>query len=191
MWQDRCKPCKILNQITLKFTIMKNLILILSMISMFLFSCGTQNEGKLSDEEKEKIKSEISPLFNQIVQNSEAGNLKKAIEPYSNKTEFVSISNGQVSDYDKFVEGNKQYFETMKSQKFTETLMNYTFVSRETVIVTWGGSATIKLKDGKQLKVDPFAASLVFNRTNGIWKVIYNHESGVFTPIINDSIKTD
>lgn len=170
---------------------MKNSILILSTISMFLISCGTKNGAKLSDQEKEKIKSEIAPLMNQIVQNSEAGNLEKAIEPYSNRPEFVSISNGQVSDYSKFLEGNKQYFEAMESQKFTESLMNYTFVNRETVIVTWGGSAITKMKDGQQIKVDPFAASIVFNRTDGIWKVIYNHESGVFAAIINDSTKTE
>lgn len=161
------------------------------MICMLLFSCGTQNGDKLSDQEKEKIKSEISPLMNQIVQNSESGNIDKAIEPYSNKPEFVSISNGQVSDYNKFLEGNRQYFEAMKSQKFTETLMNYTFVSRETVIVTWGGSAITKMKDGQQIKVDPFAASLVFSKSDGIWKVIYNHESGVFAPVVNDSTKTE
>jgi hypothetical protein len=170
---------------------MKNSTLILVIISMSLLSCGTKNGATLTDKEKEIIKSEIAPLMNQIVQNSESGNLDKAIEPYSNKPKFISISNGNVSDYNKFVEGNKQSFEAIESQEFTETLMNYTFINKENIIVTWGGSAITKMKDGEQIKVDPFAASLVFNKSDGIWKVIYTHESGVFAPLVIDSTKTE
>ena len=167
---------------------MKSSTLILVIISMILLSCGTKNGATLTDSEKEVIKSEIAPLMKQIVQNSESGNLDKAIEPYSNNPEFVSISNGQVSDYNKFVEGNKQYFEVMGSQSFNQTIMNFTFINKDNVIVTWGGSALAKMKDKQQIKVDPFAASLVFNKRDGSWKVIYSHESAVFTPVVNDSI---
>ena len=169
---------------------MKISTLILAIISMTLLSCGTKNGATLTDNEKVIIRSEIEPLMKQIVQNSQSGNLDKAIEPYSNKPEFLSISNGQVSDYNKFVEGNKQYFEAMESQIFTETLMNYTFINKDNVIVTWGGSALAKMKDKQQIKIDPFAASLVFHKSEGIWKVVFTHESAVFTPVVNDSIKT-
>ncbi len=170
---------------------MKNSTLILGIISMSLLSCGTKNEATLTNNEKEVIKSEIAPLMKQIIQNSQSGNLDKAIEPYSNKLEFLSIANGQVSDYNKFVEGNKQYFKAMESQIFNQTLMNFTFINKDNVIVTWGGSALAKMKDRQQIKVDPFTASLVFNKSEGIWKVIYNHESAVFTPVVIDSIKTE
>ena len=170
---------------------MKNSTLILVIISMSLLSCGTKNGATLTDNEKEVIKSEITPLMKQIAQNSESGNLDKAIEPYSNKPEFLSITNGHLSDYNKFVEGNKQYFEAMESQIFNQTLMNFTFINKDNVIVTWGGSALAKMKNRQQIKVAPFAASLVFNKSDGIWKVIYNHESAVFTPVVNDSIKTE
>ncbi len=170
---------------------MKNSILFLVIVSTSLLSCGSKNGASLTDKDKEIIKSEIAPLMNQIVQNSESGNIDKAIEPYSNKPEFLSISNGQVSDYSKFVEGNEQYFEAMESQEFTETLMSYTFIDKEIVIVTWGGSALAKMKDGQHIKVDPFAASLIFNKSDGNWKVVYNHESGVFAQVVNDSTKIE
>ena len=170
---------------------MEKIILVQTLISLFLFSCGTKNTSNLTDQDKELIKSELVTIMNQIIQNSESGNLEKATEYYSNKPEFISISNGQVSDYNKFIEGNKTYFEAMEVQKFTESLMNYTFINKEIVIVTWGGSALAKLKDGQQMKVDPFAASLVFNKVDGDWRVIYNHESGVFAPIANDTTKIE
>ncbi len=129
--------------------------------------------------------------MDQIVQNSESGNIDKAIEPYSNSTDFISISNGQVSDYSRFVEGNRQYFDAIETQKFTESLMNFTIINSETVIATWGGSALTKMKNGQQVKVDPYAASLVFIKTDGTWKVIYNHESGSLIPIVNDSVQTE
>ena len=132
---------------------MKNSTLILVIISMSLLSCGTKNGATLTDNEKEVIKSEITPLMKQIAQNSESGNLDKAIEPYSNKPEFLSITNGQLSDYNKFVEGNKQYFEALESQIFNQTLMNFTFINKDNVIVTWGGSALAKRKIDNKSKL--------------------------------------
>ena len=155
---------------------------------MFLFSCETKDVSVLTDMEKETIKSEISPIMKQIIENSESGNFVKATEPYSDKPGFISISNGRVSDYTEFLEGNKQYFKALSSQHFNESVMNYTFLNRQAVIVTWGGSAQVTMQDGQQTNVDPFAASLVFAKHDGMWKVVYNHESGIFTAIATDSI---
>lgn len=157
--------------------------LCLFILSMILISCGTKTNLPLTVTDKETLKGEIKPVLTQIIENSEKGDLEKAIGPYLNSTEFIGISNGQVFDFNGLKEGNKQYFDAMKEQKFTETLLKYTFIDKETVIVTWGGSAIAELKDGQKLKIDPFTATLIFKKIEGAWRVLYSHESSVMVPI--------
>jgi hypothetical protein len=158
-------------------------------LSVVVISCTTRTNQPLTSEEKDVLISEIKPVLTQIIENSEKGNLDKALEPYLNSSEFVGISNGQVFDYNGMELGNKQYFESMNTQKFTEKLLKYSFINADNVIVTWGGSAIAELKDGQKLNVDPFAATLLFTKTEGNWKVIYSHESSVMGPIQNESDK--
>jgi len=167
---------------------MKNLILtILTLASFIIASCDTNKGDELTDQDKATIKSEVHSVFEQIVENSEAGNLEKATEPYADDPEFICISNGAISDYNGFIESNREYFNALDHQTFNETAMKFTFINKETVILTYGASALANLKDKQKLKIDPFAATLVFRKINDSWRVTYSHESGVFTPIVADS----
>ena len=157
---------------------MKKLISIL--LPMFLISCGTKTGSILTENEKETIKSELQLLMNQFIQNNEIGNVEKAIEPYLDSPEFMSISNGQISDYKNFMIANKQYFEALESQKFAESAMIYTFINKETVVITWGCSTLIQMKDEQEIKIDPYTATFIFKKVNELWKIIYCHGSGVF-----------
>jgi hypothetical protein len=160
---------------------MKNLCFFI--LSMVLVSCGTKTNQVLTDADKDAIIKEIRPVLNQIIENSEKGELVKALEPYLNSPEFIGISNGQVFDFKGMEEGNKQYFDAMTSQKFTEKLLKYSFIDKDNVMVTWGGSANSELKDGQKFSIDPYSASLLFKKLGATWKVIYSHESSVMTPI--------
>ena len=95
-------------------------ILILIFLPMIILSCGTKTESSLTENGKEIIKSELQSFMNQIIRNTENGNMEKAIEPYLESSEFMSISNGQISDYNKFILENEYYFEILKSQEFTK-----------------------------------------------------------------------
>ena len=163
--------------------------LIYFVLSVALISCTTKTNQPLSNEEKDVLISEIKPVLTQIIENSEKGILDLALKPYLKSSEFVGISNGQVFDYNGMEQGNKQYFEAMVTQKFTEKLLKYSFINADNVVVTWGGSAIAELKDGQKLNVDPFAATLLFTKIDGNWKVTYSHESSVMTPIQNESDK--
>ena len=157
------------------------------MLSVVVVSCTTMTNQPLTSEQKDALISEIKPVLTQIIENSEKGILDKALEPYLNSSEFIGISNGQVFDYNGMEQGNKQYFEAMTTQKFTEKLLKYSFINADNVIVTWGGSAIAELKDGQKLNVDPFTATLLFTKIEGNWKVIYSHESSVMAPIQSES----
>ena len=161
--------------------------LILTLLPIIILSCGTKTENILAENEKEIIKSELQSIMNQFIQNNEIGNMEKAIEPYSDSPEFIIISsNGQISDYNKFMVENKYYFEALKSQKFSKSEIIYTFINNETVIITWGCSAFVQMKDEQEIKIDPYTVTFIFKKANELWKVIYAHGSGIIVPIIND-----
>jgi ketosteroid isomerase-like protein len=171
---------------------MKNLILtILTLTSFIIVSCDTNKGDVLTDQEKATIKSEVHSVFEKIVENSEAGNLEKATDPYADDPDFICISNGAISDYNGFIQSNKEFFDALDHQTFNESAMKFTFIDNKTVILTYGGSALANFKDKQKVKIDPFAATLVFRKMDDSWKVTYSHESGVFTPIVEDSTMTE
>jgi hypothetical protein len=167
---------------------MKKKILIL--LPIIILSCGTKTESSITENEKEIIKTELQSLMNQIIQNNEIGNLEKSIEPYLDSPEFMSITNGQISDYNELRNAHEQYFEALKSQEFSESTFIYTFLNKENVIITWGCTALVQMKNEQEIKIDPYTATLIFKKVNDLWKVVYAHGSGVFVPIVNNSPTT-
>jgi hypothetical protein len=85
---------------------------------------------------------------------------------------------------------NEEYFDVLESQTYTHDVVMFTFVYRNTVILTYGGSALTTLKCQQQLTIDPFAATLVFRKMDSSWKIIYSHESAVLMPVVIDSTAT-
>ncbi len=164
--------------------------IILTFLPIIILSCGTKTDGSLTENEKEIIKSELQSIMDQIIQNAEIGNMEESIEPYLDSPEFMSISNGQISDYKNFIIENKYYYEALKSQKFINSKIIYTFINHETVIITLGCSVLVKMKEEQEIKIDPYTATFIFNKVNEMWKVIYAHGSGIFAPTTNDSTKT-
>lgn len=155
-------------------------VLIMCTIAFFM-SCSNTSELSLSDNEQAVLIDEIEPVLNQIIEGSESGNIDNAIEPYWDTQEFIAVGNGQVYDFSGFKEGNKQYFEVLENQQFTERETKYTFLDQKTVIVTWSGSGLALLKDSQKLNIDPYAVTMVFRKMDQGWKVIYTHESNVIT----------
>ena len=181
---EHCRPCKT----TKKGGIMKKTLMFL--IPLIILSCGHKTGSSLTENEKEIIKSELQSRMNQIIQSNEMGNFKKSIEPYLDYPEFIIISNGQISDYNNFIITNEQYFEALKFQKFSESTFTYTFLNSENVIITWGCTALVQMRNEQEIKINPYTATFIFKKVNDLWKVIYAHGSGVYVPIVNSSTQT-
>jgi len=167
---------------------MKTLNLIFIAFATFQFmSCNTNKVNILSEQDKEAIKSEILAINEHVIESSETVNFEKMIEPFADDPEFISITNGEIINYEGWKESNKEYFENLDKQSFNLTIEKITIINKETAILTLGGSAQALLKDGNQIKFDPFAATVVLRKIDDFWEVIHIHESGIFTPIVEDS----
>jgi len=169
---------------------MKKLILTgFTLIILLFVSCETKNRDLINDQDKERIKSDIQTVFEQMIQSSEAGNFE--FRPFVNSPGFISIVNGKISDYKEFIKSNTAFFDLVDNQIFDEAIMFYTFIDKETVILTYGATVIANFKDGHQSKADPLAWTVVFRKMDESWKVIYSHESFKIVPIVEDSTKSE
>lgn len=160
----------------MKYKTLKKLIL--TLFPIIILSFGAKTESNLADNKKVIIKSKLQSIMQHMIKNYEIGNLEEAIQPFSDSPQFMSISNGKISDYKNFRIENKYYFDAVKSQKFSNSDLKYTFINNKNVIVTWSCSAIILMKNKQKIKIDPYAATFIFQKENESWKIIYAHGSG-------------
>lgn len=151
-------------------------------------SCKEQElKNELSKQAKQEIELELRKRVQKIVKNSEIGNLGEVAEVYWDNPEFIGVTNGEIKNYEKYIEGDKEYFDILNTQKFSETDLLFIFLSKDIVIATYKGFALADLNDGTRLKLDPFTATLVFKNVDGIWKSVYTNEFMTIQPIAIDS----
>lgn len=165
----------------------KSVIYLSAFFILSLASCTTNPKNTAETPYREKIQAEIGKQIEQLVKNNESPNLEFMKEIYWNNPEFLAVSNGKFKNYKEFIEGEKAYFETLRNQKFTESDVRYTFLTSEMIIATYKGKAFARFKDEKQLRVDPFVATVVFQKINDSWKIIYTNESVEFKPLVADA----
>lgn len=167
---------------------MKKTALLLCLFSTILFSCDNQKVTELTEQDKETIKSEISPLMDKMINSLNNKEWDKAQEDYANTPEFVAVSTGNVFDYQTFVDVCASANESFNSMVITESSRKYSFINPEAVVLTWEGSLMIETADNQKFQADPYAISLLFVKSNGAWTINYSHESGSYEPLVSDTL---
>jgi len=81
---------------------------------------------------------------------------------------------GKSFDYSKFEGIVKQNYADLKSEVFSNRRVKYTFINEAAALWTYIGSVTLTFKNGGELKVEPFAITMLFKKLNEIWKVRMN-----------------
>jgi len=165
----------------------KSVFYLSAFIILSLVSCDDEQKDPPETPYREKIQTEIGRQIEQLVKNNEAPNLDFMKEIYWNSPDFLAVSNGNFKNYREFIEGEKVYFETLKNQKFTESDVRYTFLTSDMIIATYKGKAFARFKDEKQMRIDPFVATVVFQKINDSWKIIYTNESVEFKPLVAEA----
>jgi len=147
---------------------------------LILFSCGQQSNKPMTEEQKEKLKEEINPVINQLIDCVYQVDFEKYLS-FCDSTEFIYIMNGQPFDFKVFKEGNKQFWSGLEYQKINRLSEKLLIINQESVIYTLIGNDEAKLKNGNILRVDPYAESLLFKKVDGLWKIQHSHGSGQFS----------
>ena len=77
------------------------------------------------------------------------------------------------------LKNNVDYLRTCASFKLTTFQEEIRILDWETVIYAWAYGVEAVLKTGEQDIIKNAGASFVFKRQNGLWQVVYYHESSV------------
>lgn len=89
------------------------------------------------------------------------------------------MPDGVVTDFAAWKQGHSDYFATVTAHRLIEKTQQIAMLAPDTAQVTWQGAMDIVPKDGPVLRVDPFAATFLFRRIGGAWKLVAQHESGL------------
>lgn len=154
---------------------MKNLVFLTSILITFLFVSLNGYSQELTSEQKEKIISEISMVFEKSIIAAENLDGKLLADCVDDSLQAGFIINGDyfrsftevMADFDKKAVG-------CMSQKMDIINKKITVLGEKTALLTASGNYSLYLEDGRTL-TGKFAYSLVYSKLSGNWKIIHSH----------------
>jgi hypothetical protein len=140
-------------------------------------------DKELTADEKEVIKKAISNRIDEVIQGTKELNVDKAASVYADVAEFKIVNpDATVSDFATMKKGQAEGFKGLNSLNFKTIKQDFTFLSKDLIMCTWTGKNEFELKSGEKMKIEPYVGSLLFKNKDGVWKIIYVHETTA-TPI--------
>ena len=161
---------------------MKRVILV-AIVSLGI--CSSGHSQRLTNNQKEKIISEITVLFDKSVkfaENLDANGLNSVVND-TLKAGFIDNGNF-INSFDEVMKGFRESIRGCKSQKFDISNKKITVLSDNSALVTANGNFSLALEDGRTI-TGGFAWTLVYSKINGDWKIIHTHVK----PQIENKIK--
>jgi len=141
----------------------------------------------LTETEKTTIKNEVKTAFHAMVDACNKIDLNSALQLYWNSPSFLGISSdGIIFDYQQFKKANEDYFAAVASQNFITIKEYISFLGDDLIVYAWQGSNEAMLKTGEKMTFSNFGATSLLKKIEGLWKVIYYHESAM-PPVITTS----
>jgi len=154
---------------------MKNLLYFLTiLIISFCISLNGYSQ-ELSAEQKEKIKSEITTVFEKSVKAAENFDAILLADCVNDSLQAGFITNGYYFlSFNEVMEDFKGKIKGCKSQKMNVIHKKITVLAENAALLTTIGDYSLTLDDGRTLKGN-FAWSLVYSKLDGNWKIIHTH----------------
>ena len=139
-----------------------------------------KNSQRLSTAEKSQIQQEIKAVIDTLITGCENLDMKMAFGMFTDDPEFLMMgTDGTLCDYQTYLKNNVDYLMTCASFKLTTFQEEIRILDQETVLYAWAYGVEAALKTGEQDIIKNAGASFVFKKQNGLWQVVYYHESSV------------
>lgn len=160
------------------------------LIGLFVITfvvCSSLLSTPLAKTEKETIENEVKTAFHAMLDACNKIDVNTGLQLYWNSPDFMGISlDGTIIDYEQFKKANEEYFAAIASYKFV-TLKEYiTILEDDLVLHSWQGSSESIQKTGEKMTFSNLGITSLFKKIEGLWKVIYYHESAM-SPVITTS----
>jgi ketosteroid isomerase-like protein len=148
-------------------------------LAWFFFSgCASQEPVKMTPQEQDTAKKEISAVVKLINQNLEKMDVEALFQSYSDSSDFFT-TDGSMINLQVFKNHNAAWFKSLAALKVTTSSEYYRFLPGNTVICSWIGKFEMTLKSGEQLKNNKFGITYIFRKIDNKWKVIHQHASAL------------
>lgn len=134
----------------------------------------------MTTTESDNIIKEVRRVYHKITEHSEKAQLDSFLSYYDDSPHFLSFSaDGRMSDAKAFRELCGEYYGSLKAQKVITISEQYRVMDETLVIVGWTGNITATLNNGNIIKMKNYSITSVFNKIEGRWKIIHDHESAL------------
>lgn len=144
------------------------------LITSFCISLNGYSQ-ELTTEQKGKITSEITMLFEKSIKAAETFDAKMLAETVDDSLRAGFIVNGQYfRSFDQVMDDFNEKIKGAKSQKLTVANKKITVLADNAASVTASGDYSMELEDGRTL-TGRFAWTLVYSKVNRNWKIIHSH----------------
>jgi len=154
----------------------KNLLLIMALF--VLFSCTKQSNAPLTQQEKEKITTEVNAVMNSMMEGMKNLDVSMAFEAnflLDNDFKYIDIY-GKVLDSESFMEEVHNNFDVAEKVNFNFSEPDIRILNAGAAIVTLIYHGTFYFPEST-LTFPDCGSTLVLKKTEDGWKVIHFHES--------------
>ncbi len=154
---------------------MKTLSTYLFSIVMTTFCISLNGYSQaITTEQKEKITSEVSTMFEKSVKAAENLDAKLLADNVNDSLKAGFLINGRFfPSFTEVLEDFEVNAKGCKSQKMNILHKKITVLADNTVLLTALGNYSLALEDGRTL-TGKFAWTLVYSKMNGDWKIVHS-----------------
>lgn len=156
---------------------MKNSVTVVITGLLLFILIPTSRAQNISLQQKAIIEKQVDSIFTSMVKIAETLNLDKLSTGVDDAHRAGFISGGEYfNSYDSLLLVVKSNSGNLKSQKINIQKQKVTVLSENIVLLSAAGEATAERSNGNTFSVS-FFWSFVYEKINGVWKVIQSHQS--------------
>lgn len=138
---------------------------------------GLSFSQELSNASVEKIKNQVSKVFEKSIEAGETLDITEISENTNDSLKAGFIDNGlYFKSFEDLIAGFQSGIQGLEYQKINVNTKKITVLSENHALLTAHGDYSAKVADGRVL-IGKFAWTFVYSKINGTWKVIHSHMS--------------
>ena len=148
--------------------------LFFTLIASFCISLNGYSQ-ELTTEQKEKITSEITTVFEKSIKAAESLDAKLLADCVDDSLQAGFIINGRYfKSFSEVIEDLNENIKGCEYQNLNLANKKITILADNAALLTVSGNYLLALEDGRDL-TGKFTWTLVYSKVNGIWKIIHSH----------------
>jgi len=144
----------------------------LFVLAVVLFCSCTNENGRLTDADKDSVVGEVKILINTIIQTCENPDPEKLKSTYLDSPDFVSLVGGVYADYDQSLKNMYGFLDNVKSQKAIIKSEKFVVLDAATVLYTANSSWEVTTKNDSVVIMDPVGMQFLLKKKDNQWKVL-------------------